>query len=119
MAGILDIFSTIRIILCLCEFQTDGRTERHCSTLYFIYQQPKNFLFFEILYNKGNFPVCLQNRFMSAGSEPVLSLTKKTCITSYFRELSNNHKIKIIKSFPFLLALSIGPSEPTKLELIL
>ena len=37
-----------------------------------------------------------QNRLISAGLEPVLSLTEKSCIQEYFNE---NHKNK-----PFLVA---------------
>ena len=42
-------------------------------------------------------PVWLQNRLISAGLEPVLSNTEKSCIASYYRQFFTNIKIKIMK----------------------
>ena len=43
------------------------------------------------------FPVWLRNRLLSAGLEPILSQTEKSCIASNYRQFSTNIKIKIIK----------------------
>ena len=42
------------------------------------------------------FPVWLRNRLISAGLEPALSNTEKSCIALYNRQFSTNVKIKII-----------------------
>ena len=52
------------------------------------------------------FPVCLSNRLISAGLEPVLSETEKSCISSNYRRFFTNIKIKIIILIPVLLALA-------------
>ena len=39
------------------------------------------------------FPVWFWNRLISAGLEPVLSYTEKSCTTSYYRQFSSNIKI--------------------------
>ena len=40
------------------------------------------------------FPLQHRHRLISAGLEPVLGHTEKSCIASYYRQLSTNIKIK-------------------------
>ena len=56
----------------------------------------------------ANIPVWMRNWLISAGLEPVLSHTKKSCIASYYRYIATNIKIKIIKLIPVLLAHAFG-----------
>ena len=53
------------------------------------------------------FPVWLQNRLISAVLEPVLSHTEKSGISSYYKQLSTNQKIKSLIS-----VLLARPSAP-------
>ena len=46
------------------------------------------------------FPIMLQNQTIFAGLEVVLSSTEKSCITSYYRQLSTKIKMKFIKLIP-------------------
>ncbi len=40
------------------------------------------------------------NRLITAGLEPFLSLTKKSCITLYYKKIFTNVKIKILELIP-------------------
>ena len=57
--------------------------------------------FFNIIVK--NFPVWLRSRLLSAGLEPVLSQTEKSCIASNYRQFSTNIKINIIILIFFIL----------------
>ena len=46
----------------------------------------------------------LQNRLISAGLDPVLRHTEKSCIASHYRQFFKNLDIVIVKSIPELLA---------------
>ena len=48
-------------------------------------------------------PKWLQNQLLSAGLEPVLGNTEKSCIAAYYREFSTNIKIHISTSFASLV----------------
>ena len=61
------------------------------------------------------FPLCLWNRYISDGLEPVLRNIDKSCIASF----PKNIRIKISKLLPVLLARKIGPFGLTKLVLII
>ena len=54
-------------------------------------------------------PVWLRNRLLSAGLEPVLSLTEKSCVASNYRQFSTNIKIKIIKLKPSFVSPGLRP----------
>ena len=56
------------------------------------------------LTNENRFPVWLRNQLLSAGLEPVLSQTEKSCISYNYRQFSTNFNIKIIKLITVLLA---------------
>ena len=45
---------------------------------------------------------------ISAGLEPVLSHTEKSCIASYYRQFFTNIKIKITRLITVLLAQPLG-----------
>ena len=49
--------------------------------------------------NVNYFTVWLRNRLKSAGLEPILSHTEKSCIVSYYKQFSTNIKIKLIQVF--------------------
>ena len=57
------------------------------------------------------FPVWLRNRSISAGLEPVLSYTEKSCIESY--TMFHEYKIKIINLIPLLLARASRTNKPS------
>ncbi len=61
-----------------------------------------------MLYQKS-IQVRLQNQLIPAGLEPILSRTEKSWIALYYRQLSTNIKIKILKLIPVLLARALGP----------
>ena len=67
-----------------------------------------------VLQNIIYFPVWLRNRLISAGLEPVLRLTEKSCIASNYRQFFTNIEIKIIKVIPVLFGRAFGPSGLTK-----
>ena len=54
------------------------------------------------------FPVWLRNRLSSAGLEPVLIDTEKSCIVSYYNQFSKNKKCSIMILKPVLLARAFG-----------
>ena len=49
------------------------------------------------------FPVRLRNPLISAGLEPVLSYTDKSCIVSYFIQFSMSIKLKLIMILKLVL----------------
>ncbi len=61
------------------------------------WRKKKKIEFVNIL-NRNNFQVWLWNRLLSAGLEPVLSQTEKSCIASDYRQFSTNIIIFILIS---------------------
>ena len=58
--------------------------------------------FYEIqTQENNNYSSMLRNRWISAGLEPVLNHTEKSCIVLYYRQFSMNNKIK--KNLIFIL----------------
>ena len=54
---------------------------------------------------------------ISAGLEPALSNTEKSCLALYYSQISTIIKIKIIKLMLIFLPRALGTSGPTKLVL--
>ena len=67
------------------------------------YLSIKYFHIVYFLFKRKTFPVWFRNRLLSAGLEPVLNQTEKSCIASNYRQFSTNIKIKIIKLIPVLI----------------
>ena len=68
------------------------------------YLSIKYFHIVYFLFKRKTFPVWFRNRLLSAGLEPVLNQTEKSCIASNYRQFSTNIKIKFIKLIPVLSA---------------
>ncbi len=56
------------------------------------------------------FPVWPSTRLVSAGLEPVLSHTEKSCIATNYRQFFTNFKMNIMRFKPVLLARAFGLS---------
>ena len=63
-----------------------------------------------------NFPVWLRNRLISSGLEPELSPTKKSCMTSNYKQFSTNIRIIYIIRFTPVLLTPRGQNNLSSLQ---